>query len=298
MTAQEIEAATYDGRRLPPAFSALVIKLQVLLDQVGMSPGAIDGLNGDNLKKALAAFETSIGHEPNGALDQEVWAHLPHENPVMLDYEVTQKDVAGPYLGVVPADFGEMAKLKGLYYSGPLAMLGERFHMDVELLKRLNPDADFNRAGTHIAVTAVRDYRVTTPLSSLVADKSVGQLRGYGEDGKLVVAYPATIGSDENPSPSGTHLIRAVAENAAYYYDPRNFKEGNNNEKLRIPPGPNNPIGTTWIDLSEPTYGIHGTPEPSKISKTHSHGCVRLTNWDVEELVKLVKKGVPVKFEG
>src|ERR1041385_4315963 len=174
-----------------------------------------------------------------------------------------------------------------------------RLHMDQEVLKEVNPDTDFKRAGTHITVAAVNDYRVTTPITSLVADKKTGQLRGYGKDGKLVVAYPATIGSDENPSPSGTHLIRAIAENAAYYYDPtKNFKEGNHSEKLTIPPGPNNPIGTTWIDLSEPTYGIHGTPEPTTISKTRSHGCVRLTNWDVEELSKLVKKGVPVKFEG
>jgi len=135
-------------------------------------------------------------------------------------------------------------------------------------------------------------------VATLVADKVNAQLRGYDTDGKLVVAYPATIGSDELPSPSGTHVINAIAKNAAYYYDPDiNFKQGSNAAKLTIPPGPNNPIGTTWIDLSEPTYGIHGTPEPSKIDKTRSHGCIRLTNWDVEELTVLVEKGVSVEFQ-
>ena len=82
-----------------------------------------------------------------------------------------------------------------------------------------------------------------------------------------------------------------------YTYDPRiNFKQGNNTKKLIIPPGPNGPVGSMWIDLTEPTFGIHGTPEPSKIDKTNSHGCVRLTNWDAEELAKMVEKGVPVDF--
>ena len=112
-----------------------------------------------------------------------------------------------------------------------------------------------------------------------------------------MVAYPSTIGSEELPSPSGTHVVDAIATNAAYYYDPTiNFKQGANTGKLTLPPGPNNPIGTTWIDLSEPTYGIHGTPEPAKIDKTYSHGCIRLTNWDVEELARLVRKGVTVEF--
>ena len=99
------------------------------------------------------------------------------------------------------------------------------------------------------------------------------------------------------PSPSGTHLVNAIAPDAAYYYRPEvNFQQGDNTEPLTIPPGPNNPVGTTWIDLTEPTYGIHGTPEPSRIDKTSSHGCVRLTNWDVEELAALIEKGVRVEF--
>ena len=262
-----------------------------------MSPGVIDGVNGRNVEKAIAAVEAMTGLPVDGVLDEEVWKRLPRDTPILIDYQITPEDVAGPFIRVVPTDFAEMAKLDRLSYSGPLEMFGERFHMDVDLLKSINPGADFNLAGTNIVVAAASAYAVSTPVAALVADKVNAQLRGYDTNGKLVVAYPATIGSDELPSPSGQHFVKAIARNAAYYYNPHvNFKQGDNLEKLTIPPGPNNPIGTTWIDLSEPTYGIHGTPEPAKIDKTRSHGCVRLTNWDVEELAKLVAKGVPVDF--
>ena len=65
---------------------------------------------------------------------------------------------------------------------------------------------------------------------------------------------------------------------------------------LELPSGPNGPVGTVWIDLTEPTYGIHGTPEPKLIGKVGSHGCVSLTNWDAEELSNMVKPGVVVQF--
>jgi lipoprotein-anchoring transpeptidase ErfK/SrfK len=136
-------------------------------------------------------------------------------------------------------------------------------------------------------------------VARIEADKSLRQLRAYDENDVLIVAYPATIGSEDNPSPEGTHLVNAVAPMPNYTYNPDvNFQQGENTEVLVIPPGPNGPVGSMWIDLTEPTFGIHGTPEPSKIDKTASHGCVRLTNWDAEELSKLVEAGVPVVFMG
>jgi lipoprotein-anchoring transpeptidase ErfK/SrfK len=62
--------------------------------------------------------------------------------------------------------------------------------------------------------------------------------------------------------------------------------------------GPNNPVGVVWIGLSSEGYGIHGTPDPSKVSKTQSHGCIRLTNWDALQLASAVAKGTPVDFIG
>lgn len=298
-TLQEILDAQYVGEPLPEGLCPLTLKVQIIMDQLGMSPGVIDGISGGNVAKAIAAVELLAGLPVDGKLDADLWARLPKDTPVLGEYEITGEDVAGPYLAAVPTDFAEMAKLTSVAYTGPLEMLSERFHMDENLMIALNPNADFNAVGTRIIVANTRDYSVSTPVASLVADKVNAQLRGYDETGKLVVSYPATIGSEELPSPSGTHSVRAIATDAAYYYNPQlNFQQGDNTGKLTIPPGPNNPIGTTWIDLSEPTYGIHGTPSPAKIDKTRSHGCVRLTNWDVEELAKLVKKGVPVEFRG
>jgi lipoprotein-anchoring transpeptidase ErfK/SrfK len=297
-TPEEVNAAQFTGGPLPEGLSALTLKVQIILDQLGMSPGVIDGVNGRNVAKAIAGAEVLADLPVDGVLDDDIWQRLPRNSPILVDYEISPEDVAGPFLPEIPTDYAEMAKLNRLSYTGPLEMFGERFHMSIELLRQLNPGADFNRAGTHIIVAGANQYAVTTPVATLVADKVNAQLRGYDQEGKLIVAYPATIGSEELPSPSGTHTVNAIATDAAYYYNPDlNFKQGENVDKLTIPPGPNNPIGTTWIDLSEPTYGIHGTPEPSKIDKTHSHGCVRLTNWDVEELAKLVGKGVVVEFQ-
>ena len=196
----------------------------------------------------------------------------------------------------MPADYGEKAKLERMSYTSVTEMLAERFHMDEAYLKALNPDANFNRPGTIIKVANFGQL-VKTPVTRIVADKGRKQVRAYDAAGKLVVAYPATIGSADTPSPSGTHAVARVAVDPEYTYNPDlNFKQGDNNKVLTIPPGPNGPVGSIWIALDKPTYGVHGTPDPSKIGKTESHGCVRLTNWDAAELAKLVKPGVTVQF--
>jgi lipoprotein-anchoring transpeptidase ErfK/SrfK len=186
--------------------------------------------------------------------------------------------------------------MPSLAYTGPQEMLAERFHMDARLLAALNPGADFSLAGTTIWVTSVEGAPVTGTIARIVADKGRSQVRAYDAQNRLIVAYPATIGSADNPSPFGEHTVESVAPSPVYYYDPANFVQGNNTEKLTLPSGPNNPVGSTWIDLSAPGYGIHGTPDPTKIGKTASHGCVRLTNWDAEELAGMVEPGVAVSF--
>ena len=174
--------------------------------------------------------------------------------------------------------------------------IAERFHMDENYLKALNPGVNFNRPGTIVKVANFGKL-VSTPVANIIADKGMKQVRAYDAQGKLVAAYPATIGSADTPSPSGTHTVSRVALDPNYTYNPKlNFKQGENDKILTIPPGPNGPVGSVWIALDKPTYGIHGTPDPSKIGKTESHGCVRLTNWDARELAKLVKPGVTVEF--
>jgi lipoprotein-anchoring transpeptidase ErfK/SrfK len=130
-----------------------------------------------------------------------------------------------------------------------------------------------------------------------VVEKAARDVRAYDKDGKLVAFYPATIGSSEKPAPSGTFKVRRVAFNPDYHYNPKFAWKGvKAKEPLTVKPGPNNPVGLVWIDLTAPSYGIHGTPDPDKIGKTESHGCIRLTNWDALDLAGMVHKGTVVKF--
>jgi lipoprotein-anchoring transpeptidase ErfK/SrfK len=181
-------------------------------------------------------------------------------------------------------------------YTSVTEALAERFHMDEAYLKALNPEADFNRPGTRVRVVNF-GRTVSTKVQKIIADKSKKQVFAYDAGGKLVAAYPATIGSSDTPSPTGIHAVSRIAINPNYTYNPKiNFKQGENDKVLTIPPGPNGPVGSVWIALDKPTYGIHGTPDPSKIGKTESHGCIRLTNFDAQELAKLVSSGVLVEF--
>ena len=279
--------------------SPLVLKAQILLDRNGASPGVIDGLYGDNVAKAISTFENVNGLSEDGKLDAEVWSALTKGggDDVLHEYEITQEDLDHDFAEEIPEDYAELAKMDRLAYTSIEEMLAERYHMDIDLLKALNEGKDFSKPGTTLVVANVSGGKPGGKVARIEADKEKRQVRAYDSGDKLIVAYPATIGSAETPSPSGTHKVDAIAIDPVYYYRPdENFQQGDNDEPLEIPPGPNNPVGTVWIDLSEPTYGIHGTPEPAAIDKTASHGCVRLTNWDAEELASLVEQGVTVEF--
>ncbi|MBO0905856.1 L,D-transpeptidase family protein [Jiella sp. MQZ13P-4] len=274
-----------------------VAALQILLDRAGMSPGVIDGRMGGNVNKAVAAYREKFGKTLQTGDAQVLAEDLDATGgPPIIEYEITNEDVAGPYVASIPSDYGEKAKLPEMSFERVSERLAERFHMDESYLTSINPGADFSRAGTKIKVANVGS-NVSGEVAKIIADKGREQVRAYAADGTLIAAYPATIGSTDTPSPSGTVQVNRIAFNPNYTYNPKvNFKQGSNDKVLTIPPGPNGPVGTVWIALSKPTYGIHGTPEPSKIGKTNSHGCVRLTNWDAMELAKLVKPGVTVEF--
>jgi lipoprotein-anchoring transpeptidase ErfK/SrfK len=285
----------------PPAlnFTAReeVAQIQVLLDRAGASPGVIDGKFGSNVDKAFEAYRMLTGTNLKSTDTADIKAALlAGGGPAFMDYEITPEDAAGPFVAAVPDDYSQKAQLAHMSYTSVTEKLAERFHMDEGYLKALNPDANFNRPGTIVRV-ANTGANVTTKVARIEADKGRKQVRAYDANGKLVVAYPATIGSSATPSPTGTHTVERVAFNPNYTYNPKiNFKQGDNDKVLTIPPGPNGPVGSIWIALSKPTYGIHGTPEPSKIGKTESNGCIRLTNWDAEELARIVSPGVTVEF--
>jgi len=279
------------GRAVP---SPAVVKLEILLDRVGASPGVIDGFDGENLRKAISAAEMMQGASGDGVLSPGLIRALDQPGAVIGSYVITAEDAAA-IVPPIPKDYGEMAKLTSLGYTSIAEELAERFHMDQKFLELLNPGAQFVPGETVYGAITGPDR--TGEVARIEADKAARQVRAYDADGHLLAAYPATIGSTDRPSPSGTHTVLAVVHNPTYTYNPQlNFKQGNNDKVLTLPPGPNGPVGSIWIDLSEPTYGIHGTPEPSLIDKVSSHGCVRLTNWDATELAGMVRKGVTVDF--
>lgn len=271
-----------------------IVRLQVLLDRAGASPGVIDGLSGENVNKAVAGFEAMNDLPVDGRLDAEVVSRLEGNAPIVESYVVSADDAKG-LVDKIPEDYGEKAKMQSLGYTSVAEKLSERFHMGIDLVNALNPASQFAPGDTVWVVTPgpPREGKVKT----IEANKKTGQVLAFAGDGSLLAVYPATIGSEDNPAPSGKHKVKGVARMPVYRYDPkRNFKQGKNDKVLTIPKGPNGPVGTVWIDLTEPTYGIHGTPEPKLIDKVGSHGCVRLTNWDAEELAGMVKPGVLVDF--
>lgn len=277
----------------------VMAKAQILLDRAGFSPGAIDARDGDNLKKALAAFQQYNGLESTGALDPDSWAKLTatSQDPVLITYEITDADLKGPFEKKIPPKLEQMAELKRLSYRTSREMLAERFHMDEGLLQALNPKATFDEAGASIVVANVALPAPKAKVARVEIRKGERALRAFDPDGQLLAFYPVSIGSGEKPAPTGNFKVTGVAENPWYQYDPKYaFKGVKAKKKFKVAPGPNNPVGAVWINLSVESYGIHGTPEPTRISKTESHGCVRMTNWDVQRLGKMVDKSTAVDF--
>jgi lipoprotein-anchoring transpeptidase ErfK/SrfK len=275
-----------------------LIRVQVLLDRAYASPGEIDGMLGNNTRKALSAYRAMKGMPANDEIDAEVWASLAKDtqSPIQT-YELTGEDIKGPFVPDLSDDYAELAKLDQISYRNITEMLAERFHMDEGLLKALNPDADFEKAGTKITVVATGGAP-EAEVDRIVIDKGKGEMRAYGKGEAPVFVAPASIGSNDTPSPSGKVEVVTVVRDPTYTYNPDvNFQQGENKEKMELPAGPNGPVGNVWIDLSKPTYGIHGTPSPNLVNKSGSHGCVRLTNWDAGRLAELVKpKKTKVEF--
>ena len=268
-------------------------KLQALLNWNHSGVGAVDGYWGKNTRKAMQAFQKAQGLPVTEAVNEETWQALTKNStltsqPVLVSYQLTDADV-NVKTTQIPASAEAKAKLDGMYYESVLEALGEKFHISRDYLKSLNPNASFKSGETIIVYNPGNPN--TTPVSRVVADKDTQTLYAYDDSDNLVASYPTTVGSTATPSPTGTHKVKVKIHEPNYTYT------SDNGKKSIIPPGPNNPVGVVWIGLSKPSYGIHGSPDPERISRQASAGCIRLTNWDALALLGVIQDGATVEFK-
>ncbi|MEQ1751202.1 MAG: L,D-transpeptidase family protein [Prosthecobacter sp.] len=301
-------------------------RLQIFLDRAEFAPGKIDGHYGEFTVKALELFRQSRGEKtspppdkPNTAPDVS-GLDLAGIEPLYLSYTVTETDLQN--LGPVPDDVPAQAKLKALPYQTAAESIAEKFHTDVDFLNELNPGKARDikvgatlrvpnvepfeiatvkdlKPGSELAVNDIEDDAKDEPVATQTAvkiDIKTSMLTVH-EDGKLIAAYPVTIGSEQTKSPVGDWKVRGVAKMPNFRHDRAMLNKGERSDKFHIlPPGPNNPVGVIWIALNKKGIGLHGTSDPDSIGRSASHGCVRLTNWDIFRLAGKIKAGVPVSI--
>jgi lipoprotein-anchoring transpeptidase ErfK/SrfK len=300
------------------------LSVQVALDRAGFSPGEIDGQGGAKTRLALSAFQAANNLPSSGTSDEATLAALHIAPEPIISYTVTQHDVAGPFIGSMPKDMMAASKLPAFGYTTALEALAEKFHSSQAFLRRLNPGASWE-AGEVIKVPDVEPFErqgktqtkpaaargaTAKPSAAAATAKAEAEpvevvLNGATKSlvvrepgGRVLMHAPITSGSEHDPLPIGEWKVTSISWNPTFNYNPDLFWDANPaHSKAKIAPGPNNPVGVVWVDINKEHFGLHGTPEPSTIGRTESHGCVRLTNWDATRLGKLVAPGTKVTIQ-
>jgi lipoprotein-anchoring transpeptidase ErfK/SrfK len=294
-----------------PAETTDMLHIQVSLDRAGFSPGEIDGRDGTNTQRAAEAYARAR-QSPEASLPavEQRLAQEQANAPALIAYTITAEDTKGPFNPEIPADLMEQSALPALGYRSLLEALGEKFHASPALLTRLNPGVALEEGAQitvpNVGVGAAASERTNAgPVGTSGTDgepivrvsKAVSAVEVIAADGSILFYAPVTSGSEFDPLPIGEWKVTGVGRMPTFNYNPELFWDADpSHAKAKIPPGPNNPVGIVWIDIDKPHYGLHGTPEPSRVGKTESHGCVRLTNWDADRLASFVRPETKVLF--
>lgn len=274
-----------------------IAAIQTLIDREHFSPGVIDGIWGPKTETALRAWQQRHNLVPTGIPDGPTFQTLGSLRRAFRTYMVTDDDHRD--LAPVPSTWVGKARAERLNYETVEEKLAEQFHCSRAFLRHLNPTAGWPNPPTGTQLTVPEPKPKPLPdavgIEISLSEKTVCV---RDANNAVVALFPCSIGRDKNKRPRGELHVVAWAHNPNYYFDPAVFPEDPEarllTQKLIIPPGPNNPVGTAWISLSLPGYGIHGTPHPEDIGKTESHGCFRLANWNAEKLIRMVRPQMPV----
>jgi lipoprotein-anchoring transpeptidase ErfK/SrfK len=272
---------------------------QVALERIHFSCGFVDGDQGMRTQRMLRAFQASRGLPVTGFLDQPTRDAIGEPGEPFLSYVVTVGDVAS--IMPKPASWRAKSQVPRLGYNDIWELLAEKFHCTRAYLKDLNRGVTTPVAGTEIIGPKVFPAAPIPRAASLRVNLGETSIEALDAGGKVIGFFPCSIAKDKNKRPNGTLVVKSVVPDPDYTFDPALFADAARDEgithKMVLPPGPRNPVGTAWIGLSLPGYGIHGTPEPENISRTQSHGCFRLANWNAQKVLKMVRVGTPVDVE-
>jgi len=274
------------------------MELQIALARQAISPGSVDGVMGSQTRLALSAFQRREGLPATRALDAATRERLLLSYAPLTGYTVTYNDLAR--LQPLSKTWLGKSQQSTLEYESILELVAEKGRASPNLVRRLNPFVDWTNlvAGTVVSIPDITNSPPAPKAAFAVISLAEKKLQAFGENTNLLTHFPCSIAARVEKRPAGELRVIAIAPNPDYTFNPEVFPESAEarqiKTKLILPPGPNNPVGTAWISLDLPGYGIHGTPSPEQVGRTESHGCFRLANWNAEFLLKLAWVGMPV----